>query len=109
MGSGWSGTAAWSVSWPRPGGTADSQRTELEALRLTSAEHDAIKARWAGDVRTLEAVRIELHAVRDELTKERARREQAAAEALRAGVRLETLEQLLTQLKPEQVAGNVAR
>lgn len=81
---------------------ADGQRTELDALRLTAAEHDAVKARWSEDVRTLEAVRIELRAVREELTKERARREQAEADALRAGVRLETLEQLLAQLRSDR-------
>lgn len=81
---------------------SDSQRAEMDGLRLTAAEHDALKQRWAEEVRTLAAVRIELHAVRDELTKEREHREQAEADVLRANVRPEALEQLLTRLKPDQ-------
>jgi hypothetical protein len=36
------------------------------------------------------------------MAKERERREQAEAEALRATVRLDTLEQLLAQLRPDR-------
>ncbi|MGH8078657.1 MAG: DNA-binding protein, partial [Lysobacter sp.] len=78
-----------------------SQQQELDALRLIAAEHQALQARWAEDTRTLETVRIELADVHTETTRERERREQAEADALRAGVRLETLEQLLTQLRPD--------
>lgn len=84
------------------------QQKELDALRLTAAEHQALKGRWAEDVQALEAARVELTSARAEATKERERREQAEADALRAGVRLETLEQLLAQLKPEQAVADTA-
>jgi hypothetical protein len=48
-----------------------------------------------------ETVRTELASTRADLAKERERREQAEAEALRAGVRQDTLEQLLVQLRPD--------
>ena len=80
---------------------AEAQQQELDALRLTAAEHQALQARWTQDVQALETARAELAGARDESAKERERREQAEAEALRAGVRLETLEQLLAQLRPE--------
>src|SRR3546814_3427574 len=77
---------------------------ELDALRLTAAEHEALQRRWAEDARTLEALRTELASVRTEVAQERQRRESADSEALRAGVRLETLEQLLAQLRPVSTA-----
>lgn len=86
---------------------ADDQRKELDTLRLTAAEHQALQARWAQDTRTLETVRTELAGARADLTKERERRELAEADALRAGVRLTTLEQLLAQLRPDQSTGSV--
>lgn len=81
---------------------AQAQQQELDALRLTAAEHQALQARWAEDAHTLESQRAELSCGRADLAKERERREQADAEALRAGVRLETLEQLLAQLRPDR-------
>ncbi len=85
---------------------ADDQRKELDALRLTAVEHQALQTRWAQDTQTLEAVRAELACARADLTKERERREQAEAEALRAGVRRDTLEQLLAQLRPDHTDGS---
>lgn len=85
---------------------ADDQRKELDALRLTAVEHQALQTRWAQDAQTLEAVRAELACARADLTKERERREQAEAEALRAGVRRDTLEQLLAQLRPDHTDGS---
>ena len=84
-------------------------REELDALRLTAAEHQALQTRWAQDTQTLEAVRTELASARADLTKERERREQAEADALRASVRLDTLEQLLAQLRPDHVDSSDAR
>lgn len=49
---------------------------------------------------------MELASARADLTKERERREQAEVEALRAGVRLTTLEQLMTQLRPDRADGS---
>ncbi|MCW8021437.1 MULTISPECIES: hypothetical protein [Pseudomonas aeruginosa group] len=46
--------------------------------------------------------RAELVGARMEAIKERERREEAEADALRVGVRLEALDQLLAQLKPGQ-------
>lgn len=74
---------------------ADERQKELDALRLLAAEHQALQARWAQDTQTLEAARADL-------AQERTRREQAEADALRAGVRLTTLEQLLAQLRPDR-------
>lgn len=88
---------------------ADDQRKELDALRLTAVEHQALQTRWAQDTQTLEAVRAELACARADLTKERERREQAEAEALRAGVRRDTLEQLLAQLRPDHTDGSSTR
>lgn len=81
---------------------ADDQQKELDALRLTAAEHQALQARWTQDAKTLEAVRAELASVRTDLAQERERREQAEAEALRANVRQDTLGQLLAQLRPDR-------
>ena len=46
---------------------------------------------------------------RADLAKELERREQAEADALRAGVRSDTLEQVLAQLRPAQAAGSVGK
>lgn len=88
---------------------ADDQRKELDALRLTAVEHQALQTRWAQDTQTLEAVRAELVGARADLTQERERREKAEAGALRAGVRSDTLEQLLAQLRPDQADGSSAQ
>ena len=85
---------------------ADAQLQELDALRLTATEHQALQARWAQDAQLLETVRAELDSARADLAKERERREQAEVEALRAGVRLTTLEQLMTQLRPDRADGS---
>lgn len=81
---------------------ANAQRKELDALRLTAAEHQVLQVRWTQGVQTLEAVQAELASARVDLAKERERREQAEAEALRAGVRQDTLEQLLARLRPDR-------
>jgi chromosome segregation ATPase len=78
------------------------QRQELDRLRLTATEHRDLQARWKQDVKTLEQLRTELASTSVEMARERKRREQAEAEALRAGVRLETMEQLLAQLRPDR-------
>lgn len=57
----------------------------------------------------LEVVRAELVGARADLAKELERREQAEADALRAGVRSDTLEQVLAQLRPAQAAGSVGK
>jgi chromosome segregation ATPase len=79
---------------------AELQQQELTGLRLLAAEHRDLLARWRQDVQTLEHLRTELSDTRAEMARERERREQARTEALRARVRLETLEQLLAQLRP---------
>ncbi len=81
---------------------ADDQRKELDALRLTAAEYQALLARWTQDAQALESARVKLANAHADLAKERERREQAEAEALRAGVRQDTLEQLLAQLRPDR-------
>ena len=78
------------------------KREELGILRLAAAEHRDLQARWKEDAQTLEHLRTELANTGVERTRERERRELAEAEALRAGVRLETLEQLFVQLRPDR-------
>ena len=79
----------------------EAQQKELDALRLTAAEHQALQGRWAEDAQALENVRAELASTRAEAIKERERREQAEAEALHARVRSATLEELLPKLRPQ--------
>lgn len=82
--------------------STETQQKELDALRLMAAEHQALQRRWAEDAQAMETARAELASARVEAIKERERREQAEADALRTGVRLETLEQLLAQLRPDR-------
>ena len=79
----------------------EAQQKELDALRLTAAEHQALQGRWAEDAQALENVRAELASTRAEAIKERERREQAEAEALHARVRSATLEEVLAKLRPQ--------
>lgn len=81
---------------------AEAQQQELDALRLMAAEHRALQARWTEDAQALAAARTDLAGALADIAKERDRREQAEAEALRAGVRLETLEHMLAQLRPRE-------
>ncbi|WP_099523859.1 DNA-binding protein [Stenotrophomonas maltophilia] len=85
--------------------TIQTQQGELDTLRLTAAEHQALQVRWSQDTQSLEAVRQELTQARTELTQERERREHAEAGTLRATVRLSTLEPLLAQLQPASTGG----
>ena len=82
---------------------AASQQAELDTLRLTAAEHQALQVRWNQDLQTLETLHTELTQARADQLQERQRREQAETDSLRAGVRLETLEQLLAQLRTDRV------
>ena len=72
-------------------------------MRLTAAEHQALQVRWNQDLQTLETLHTELTQARADQLQERQRREQAETDSLRAGVRLETLEQLLAQLRTDRV------
>ena len=81
---------------------AETQREELSALRVTAAEHRDLRTRWTQDAQTLEHLRTELADTSAAMARERERREQAEAGALRASVRLETLEHLLAQLRPDR-------
>ncbi len=74
-------------------------------MRLTTADHQCLQARWTDDVQALEGVRAELAAARTDVVEERQRREHAEADTLRATVRLSTLEQLLEQLRPAHCVG----
>ena len=85
--------------------TVQTQQGELDILRLTAAEYQALQVRWGQDAQSLDAARQELAQGRAELTQERERREHAEAEALRATVRLSTLEPLLAQLQPTNAGG----
>ena len=85
--------------------TIQTQQGELDTLRLTAAEHQALQVRWGQDTQSLDALRQELVQARTALAQERERREHAEAEALRATVRLSTLEPLLAQLQPTNAGG----
>ena len=89
--------------------TMQTQQGELDALRLTAAEYQALQVRWSQDTQTLEAARQELAQVRTELVQERERREHAETETLRATVRLSTLEPLLAHLQPASAGGKGAK
>ena len=85
--------------------TIQTQQGELDTLRLTAAEHQALQVRWGQDTQSLDALRQELVQARTALAQERERREHAEAETLRATVRLGTLEPLLAQLQPASNSG----
>lgn len=89
--------------------TIQTQQGELDTLRLTAAEHQALQVRWGQDAQSLDAARQDLAQARTELAQERERREQAEAETLRATVRLSTLEPLLAQLQPASAGGKGAK
>lgn len=89
--------------------TIQTQQGELDGLRLTAAEYQALQLRWSQDTQALEAARQELAQVRTELVQERERRERAETETLRATVRLSTLEPLLAQLQPATAGGKGAK
>jgi len=89
--------------------TIQTQQDELDALRLTAAEYQALQVRWGQDAQALEDARQELTKARSELVQERERREHAEAETLRATVRLSTLEPLLAQLQPASAGGKGAK
>src|SRR3546814_8763932 len=61
---------------------------ELDALRLTAAEHEALQRRWAEDARTLEALRTELASVRTEVAQERQRRSEEHTSELQSLMRI---------------------
>jgi chromosome segregation ATPase len=82
----------------------DVTREELDGLKAAAAQHRDLEARWTLDAQALAQLRAELASSGIEMAKERERRERAETEALRAGVRLETLEQMLAQLRPERAA-----
>ena len=89
--------------------TVQTQQGELDILRLTAAEYQALQVRWGQDAQSLEDARQELAKARAELVQERERREHAEAETLRATVRLSTLEPLLAQLQPASAGGKGAK
>ena len=89
--------------------TIQTQQGELDTLRLTAAEHQALQVRWGQDAPRLDTARQDLAQARTELAQERERREQAEAETLRATVRLSTLEPLLAQLQPASAGGKGAK
>ena len=89
--------------------TIQTQQGELDTLRLTAAEHQALQVRWGQDAQSLDTARQDLAQARTELAQERERREQAEAETLRATVRLSTLEPLLAQLQPASAGGKGAK
>lgn len=89
--------------------TVQTQQSELDTLRLTAAEYQALQVRWGQDTQTLDAARQELAQARTELTQERERRELAEAETLRTTVRLSTLEPLLAQLQSASAGGKSAK
>lgn len=84
---------------------AEGQQQELDALRLTAAEHAALRVRWTQDVHQLEALQAELQHASNTLAQERGLRQQAEAEALTLRVRLEATEAVFARLRPVTDAG----
>lgn len=79
---------------------AQGQQQELDALRLTAAEHTALQDRWAHDTRRLDALQIESTRASDTLAHERDLRQQAEAETLTLRTRLEATEAVFARLRP---------
>lgn len=79
---------------------AQSQQQELDALRLTAAEHTALQARWTQDAQRLEKLLAELGHASDTLAHERHLRQQAEAETLTLRTRLEATEAVFARLRP---------
>jgi len=84
---------------------AESQQQELDALRLTAAEHAALQTRWTRDAQHLERLQGELGHASDTLAQERDLRQQAEAEALTLRARLEATEAVFARLRPITDAG----
>lgn len=79
---------------------AEGQQQELDALRLTAAEHTALQARWTQDAQRLEKLLAELGHASDALARERHLRQQAEAETLTLRTRLEATEAVFARLRP---------
>ena len=86
---------------PTTGALEGIQSIVPDAKQL-AAEHRDLQARWKHDAHAIERLRTELAGARVEMARERERREQAEAEALRGAVRGETMERLLAQLRPDR-------
>lgn len=79
----------------------EGQQAELDALRLTAVEYQALQVRWNQDSQALGSLQAELVQVRAELAKERDRRETAEAEALRLQGHQQAIDQLMEQLRKD--------
>ncbi|KGM51412.1 transposase [Lysobacter arseniciresistens ZS79] len=77
----------------------EGQQQELDALRLTAAEHQVVQARWAEDTKVLGALRIDLADALAVVSKERERRTQAESDLMRTQGRLQGLEDALAQIR----------
>lgn len=79
----------------------EGQQVELDVLRLTASEHQALQVRWNQDRRALESLQAELVRIRTDWAKERERREAAEAEALRLQGHQQALDQVMEQLRKD--------
>jgi chromosome segregation ATPase len=87
----------------------EAQQGELETLRQTATDHQALQERWRTDASTVESLRAQLTQTQGICEQERERRERAEADAVRANTRLETLEPLLRTLTPAQTVEKKSR
>ncbi|MDE3109590.1 MAG: DNA-binding protein [Acidobacteriota bacterium] len=72
---------------------------EIEDLRQTAAEHEALKAHWTEAVHTTDRLRIELEAATKSISEEREARRQAEALSARTGEQFNAIEKLLKDLR----------
>jgi len=77
----------------------ESVLRELDQLRSTVSDYEALKRQWKEDRQLLEGAQETLGKAQESLTEERGRRERAESAALRSAARVETLEQLLERFE----------
>lgn len=79
-------------------GEMRAREREIEDLKETATEHDALKARWTEAVRTGDRLRVDLEAVTKALGEERAARGHAEALSARTAEQLNAIEKLVKDL-----------
>lgn len=77
----------------------EGQQAELDALRMTAAEHQALQALWRQDSEAIGSLQTQLTLAHEDLGKERERREAAEAQALRLQGHQQAIDHLLEQLR----------
>lgn len=79
-------------------GEMRARERDIEDLRQTAAEHEALKARWTETVQTGERLRVELEGATKALGEEREARRRAEALAARTSEQFNAIEKLLKDM-----------